>query len=254
MTQKKKVLVKPELHTDPRGPPPEYSVRVSARARHVHLKLSRRGELEVVVPRGYNRRRIPEVLAAKRAWLERARARVARQMEGLPAEYFELRPERVRLQAIGKAYAVSYRELAAARVAVDETAEALYVRGPITTPGACAQALRTWLRAKALQTLAPSLRRTGAQLKLPYAKLIVRSQRSRWGSCSSRGVISLNCKLLFLPPAQVHYLFVHELCHTRHLNHSARFWALVERKLPGYREQETALRNAWRHVPWWAGD
>jgi predicted metal-dependent hydrolase len=66
-------------------------------------------------------------------------------------------------------------------------------------------------------------------------------------------VISLTCKLLFVPPAQVHYLFVHELCHAKHRNHSARYLALVARKLPDYRRQKLALRGAWRYAPRWAG-
>ena len=75
-----------------------------------------------------------------------------------------------------------------------------------------------------------------------YARAQIRRQRTRWGSCSASGTISLNVCLMFLSPAVVRYLFVHELCHTRHMNHSAHFWALVERAYPGYRDAERWLK------------
>lgn len=233
---------------------PAYIVRVSARAKHVHLQLSWQGELEVVVPRGYNRRQIPKVIAAKRAWLERARARMHEELSALPSEFFQMRPARVRLRAVSRIYKVRYESAHGAPITIDEDGRALRVRGPIEDAAACAQALRVWLRTTARRTLTSWLQRTSEELKLPYTKVTIRSQRSRWGSCSARGAISLNCKLLFLPPTQVHYLFVHELCHTKHLNHSARYWAQVERKLPDYRRHETGLRDAWAYVPRWAGD
>lgn len=99
--------------------PPAYAVRVSPRARHVHLKLSWQGELEVVVPRGYSRRHIPKVIAAKSAWLERARARMHEQLSALPCEFFEQRPARVRLQALSRTYKVHYESASGTRVRIE---------------------------------------------------------------------------------------------------------------------------------------
>lgn len=237
-----------------RHSPAAYTVRVSSRAKHVHLKLSWQGELEVVVPRGYSRRHIPKIIAAKSAWLERARARMHQQLSALPCEFFEQRPARAHLQALSRIYQVHYEPVSGTRITIDEGGHALRVRGPVEDAVACAQALRAWLRSTARRTLTPWLQETSEDLNLPYAKVTIRNQQSRWGSCSARGVISLSCKLLFLPPAQVHYLFVHELCHTKHLNHSARYWALVRRKLPDYGRHEIGLRDAWACVPRWADD
>jgi len=92
------------------------------------------------------------------------------------------------------------------------------------------------------QELLPRLARWAAQLKLHPQRATIKRLRSRWGSCSARGNISLSYKLLFLSPAVRDYVIVHELCHLRELNHSARFWALVAAVLPEWRELRQELR------------
>ena len=79
----------------------------------------------------------------------------------------------------------------------------------------------------------------------------VRLQRTRWGSCSSRGRISLNLALVFQPPAVLRYLLVHELAHTRHMNHSRAFWAAVAACEPDYRRLDALLCKGWHNVPDW---
>ncbi|HXV97711.1 MAG TPA: M48 family metallopeptidase, partial [Anaerolineae bacterium] len=86
---------------------------------------------------------------------------------------------------------------------------------------------------------------------LPFKRAAIRGQKSRWGSCSSTGTISLNYKLLFLPVSLVRYVLIHELCHTRYLNHSKKFWSLVKQKEPAYKAAQIELRAAWRYVPGW---
>ena len=93
-------------------------------------------------------------------------------------------------------------------------------------------ALRAWLKAAAEARLAPRLLQLASDLKYSVSHVAIRCQRTRWGSCSTRGTVSLNCSLVFLRPEVVHYLFVHELAHTKHMNHSASFWRLVEKIEP----------------------
>ncbi|HEY9172550.1 MAG TPA: SprT family zinc-dependent metalloprotease [Verrucomicrobiae bacterium] len=79
--------------------------------------------------------------------------------------------------------------------------------------------------------------------QLTVRRLSVRNQRSRWGSCSRRGTISLNWRLIQTPPFVRDYIILHELMHLREMNHSARFWRLVEDVCPAYRQAERWLKQ-----------
>ena len=77
-----------------------------------------------------------------------------------------------------------------------------------------------------------------------YQNISVRRQRTRWGSCSKKGNLSFNYRLVLLAPAETDYIIVHELCHLREFNHSPKFWALVEQTIPNYRELRKKLKVA----------
>lgn len=82
-------------------------------------------------------------------------------------------------------------------------------------------------------------KRTGGR----YTSITVRDQKTRWGSCSSRGTLSFNYRLIFAPPAVLDYVVVHELCHLTHMNHSKAFWNMVGSVMPDYRIQKQWLRE-----------
>ena len=76
-----------------------------------------------------------------------------------------------------------------------------------------------------------------------YGRITIRNQRTRWGSCSSKGNLNFNCLLMLTPPEVIDYVVVHELCHRKEMNHSQLFWNEVARVLPGYAEQEKWLKT-----------
>lgn len=222
----------------------DYEVRHSLRARRPQLRVLPAGKVEVVVPRGFALHRVPAFVAAHRDWLQRTRARLTSQRPPLP-EIDGPYPTILRLEAIAEEWRVSYAPVARARIGKE-------MRTLILPEAASARALLLrWLKQRAAEALPPWLEQVSAELGLPYTQVAIRAQKTRWGSCSRAAHISLNCSLLFLSPALVRYLFVHELCHTRHLNHSRRYWALVAKCEPEYAQRGRELRAAGRHVPLW---
>lgn len=127
----------------------------------------------------------------------------------------------------------------------------LRVHAPAVTDRHVSQALVPWLTRLARHELSHRLRPLATEVGIDYSRMTVRRQRTRWGSCSTRGTISLNVCLLFQRPEVVRYLMLHELCHRRHMNHSKRFWSLVAAFEPGWKPLDVELLQGWRHVPAW---
>ena len=85
--------------------------------------------------------------------------------------------------------------------------------------------------------------RFAALIGVSYDRITIRAQKSRWGSCSGKGNLNFNCLLMLCPEDVRDYVVVHELCHRKELNHSPRFWAAVEKVLPGYKVQRKWLKD-----------
>ena len=83
----------------------------------------------------------------------------------------------------------------------------------------------------------------GEKMGVSYGAVTIRSQHTRWGSCSGKGNLNFNCLLVLTPPEVMDYVIVHELCHRWEMNHSVRFWAEVEKVLPDYRERKQWLKE-----------
>lgn len=115
-----------------------------------------------------------------------------------------------------------------------------------------ASTLKAWIRGQATVVLTEQLSRLAQQYDFSYQRCQVRHARTRWGSCSSQKSISLNAALVLLPVELVNYVLLHELCHTRQLNHSAKFWqemAQVDRNYLHHRQQLKKIKlPAWWHA------
>ncbi len=81
-----------------------------------------------------------------------------------------------------------------------------------------------------------------------YGRITIRNQKTRWGSCSSKGNLNFNCLLMLMPPEVIDYVVVHELCHRKEMNHSKAFWNEVEKVLPDYRTQVRWLKNEGNNI------
>lgn len=228
-----------------------YQIRVSLKAKHVYIKVSHLGEVEVVVPKGFDQRRIPEILQRRQDWIAKTIERIEAERQLVQSEPAGVLPERILLRSLAEEWSVTHRPLDGTSVKLFVVGDRQLVLQGLLEKDMCQEALRRWLTRKAYLHLIPWLERVSQDVTLTFSKASVRGQKTRWASCSSKKSISLNYKLLFLPPHLVRYVFIHELCHTIHLNHSLNFWTLVAQKEPNYKQLDIELRKAWRYVPTW---
>jgi len=230
-----------------------YAVKESERAKHVRLRISVfDASLTVVIPKGFDRGSIPEVIEQKQCWIARTRLRIAREREQTEAHPPAALPDHIHLRALDQDWQIEYVGDGGSGITLREGRDrTLTLTGPVDDAELCKHALRAWVGRRARAELAPWLRSVSEDHRLPVTTIQVRSQRTRWGSCSRHRTISINAKLLLLPPHLVEHVFVHELCHTIYLDHSRRYWAQVRKRVPHYRDLEAELRTAWRYVPVW---
>jgi predicted metal-dependent hydrolase len=203
-----------------------YTVRRSQRARRVRVNVHAHTGVEVVLPARVPERAAAAAVSELRPWIERrlaeahaALARVAERAGTLPylGSTLELVPQ-------------------AGRTRVHRQGERLLVPGGDARP-----ALERFYRRAARAELAERLDRATALAGTSYTGLDIRAQRTRWASCSASGRMSFNWRLLLAPERVLEYVVWHEVCHLEILDHSPRFWALLERRWPGYREDRAWL-------------
>lgn len=234
------------LLEEPAGDQAGWRVRASQRARRLTVRVFPGGGVEIVVPQGTGPRAVENFVRRYRSWIDRKVA----QYRPVEAATGNGLPEVVRFRFSGDHWRVEYVEAQGApRILVE--ADRLRLIGELSRVALLRHALQRFTMRAAHSMLVPLLARLAAECGLRYAHAQIRRQRTRWGSCSRHGTISLNACLLFQPAEVVRYLLIHELAHTRHMNHSRRFWALVESLEPRWRELDAELAQGWRAVPGW---
>jgi predicted metal-dependent hydrolase len=205
----------------------EYTVRRSTRARRVRVNVHAHAEVEVVLPSRAPERAAAAAVRELRPWIER---RLGEAHEALA---------RVAARAGTVPYLGDHLTLHAepGRTRVHRAGERLLVPDGDPRP-----ALERWYRRAARAEIAPRLDRATARAGTPYSDLSIRAQRTRWASCSADGSMSFNWRLLLAPAHVLDYVVWHEVCHLQILDHSPRFWALLERHWPDWREDREWLR------------
>ncbi len=224
-----------------------WHVRISRRARRLSMRVSPGGRVEVVVPPGVGIPAVERFVATHREWAERRLQELA--LDAPRAG--ERRPAAVELELPARRWDVEYTQ--SSRSSVKDSGEgSLRVRTPQGTDAQVGRALLRWLAREAEGHLRERLDTVSAETGFDYSRLILRRQRTRWGSCSSAGTVSLNVCLMFQRPEVVRYLMIHELCHRRHMNHSPAYWKLVASFEPHWRALDKELIKGWKNVPAWA--
>jgi predicted metal-dependent hydrolase len=226
----------PLAHVSDAVPGVEIPLRIvrSPRARRYLLRLDHDGAARLVIPRRGSQAEAMRFLERSRAWLER-RVAAWRSRQNLRQPWndgtlFLFHGELVRLNVESDLFGTT----------LSFANESL--RGVPPTKDYRA-AIQAHLRRIAERELPPRTRELAQLHGIAIGRVTVRAQKTRWGSCSARGTISLNWRLIHAPPFVQDYLIIHELMHRRQMNHSARYWKLVAEAFPRWREAESWLKK-----------
>ncbi len=213
-------------HALPGTPPVPLTLRKSARARRISLRISQLdGRVTLTYPNG----------VAERDALD-----FARQKEDWIRGHLEVQPETAVVQ-LGQSLPVEGRM----RRIVPETGRRVVLRpDEVGVPaGSEARRLERFLKELARDRLTEACDDYAAMLGREYATLTMRDTRSRWGSCSSAGGLMFSWRLILAPPEVLHYVAAHEVAHLVEMNHSTAFWAKVQEVFGPYKEPRRWLRD-----------
>ena len=197
-----------------------YTVRRSKRARNARVTVHPDRTVEVTLPQRAPERDAAKVVDQLRPWIDRRLRALDRAAEDVR------RPEGT-VPYLGTDLRLVPQP---GRTRVHRRGDELLVPAADPLP-----AIERWYRTQARKEVAPRLDAAVARAGTRYTNLTIRGQRTRWASCSSTGAMSFNWRLLLAPPAVLDYVVEHEVCHLEVMDHSPRFWGLLESRMPDWR-------------------
>jgi predicted metal-dependent hydrolase len=216
-----------------------YTLRRSFKARRVRLEVRQQTGLTVIVPRSYRIGQVPGLLKSKERWISRNLARFS-QSQSLSA------PRKLKsgdtVLHLGRDLKLVKQENHHDDIVVLE-GNRLAVRPDLFNNGLLELALEQWYRAEAARLINETADKLSYQMGISYQRIVIRGQKTRWGSCSRKKNLSFNWKLIMAPEPIVEYVIIHELLHLKEMNHSKRFWELVAQYCPDWREHKKWLKQ-----------
>ncbi len=228
--------------------PPAYNIRLSQKAKRLYLRIVPNLGLEIVIPiRQHRHFNVNQVLNQYKDWIVQHLST----FKILPPEHIT----ELNLRAINQTWQVQYQPTFSKQirhtVAIGTNNNTLNIYGAISDIPRTHNWLHNWLKLTAQKHLTTWLNSLSIQHNLPFSKATIRSQATLWGSCTADKNISLNYKLLFMPTELAQHILLHELCHTKYLNHSKNFWGLLTQLDPLCMQHDHAIRAGEKFVPAW---
>jgi len=230
--------------------PPPYTIRTSKRAKQVSLKITPSHGLELIIPSRARSPDIPALLEEHKTWILRSFRNLSAQITAY--ENIEA-PTELNIPALKFHWPIEYTATDSDKTYIKYARQTrtISIKGDIKNIKKIRSKLLTWLSPFAFNYFNEQLTNLSQQTNLNYNKLTVRAQKTRWGSCTTTGTISLNIKLLWLPENLIQHILLHELCHTIHPNHSTAFWKLLKTVDPYSESHQNHLKSSQQYLPLW---
>jgi predicted metal-dependent hydrolase len=206
-----------------------YQIRHSNKAKYLRLQINPSTGLEVVLPYGYKSEEAEKFVYKKREW-------ILKHLKSVPAaEEFTYLGDKIRIKQRFDLFLKKHK------TTLDK--DTLMIESPSGASEDINHIFNAWLKHRAKNYLTERAEYLAEQHGFSFKKLSLRNQKTRWGSCSASGNISLNYRLMKYRKDIIDYVIVHELCHLKELNHSKKFWKLVESMVPDYKSLKRELKS-----------
>lgn len=217
---------------------------VKTRRKTIGITIDMNGEIKVSAPLRISVKQIKEVVQKKADWIIKKVNEVRERNSNTVCREF-ISGEK--LLYLGKEYTLEIveKDSGQAEVLMQEDTMAVYISQGLLEESrkqAIKEALIKWYRQRFAEIVKDRIEKYSLQLKVAPCKVVIKDQKTRWGSCSKKGNINLNWRLIMALLHIIDYVVVHELCHLKVMNHSKDFWNLVESILPNYHESRKWLK------------
>ena len=215
-----------------------YIIKRSSVAKYARLEISSAG-LTIVIPKSYKLERIPDLLREKGRWVLSKLAKYSQAQ--LAIDERELKSGDT-IPYLGQDIEVVIQQIQgnADTVKLDRNKLVVGIR---TNNHRLYLALESWYRIQAGKFIREKVDEVSAYLGVRYNRITIRGQKTRWGSCSRRGNLSFNWKLMMAPEPVIDYVIIHEIAHLKEMNHTKKFWLLVAQHCPGWRQHKKWLKD-----------
>lgn len=223
-----------------------YSVSESRRARYPRFRIDAQKGLQVIIPAGMHVKNLDELFHRHQDWILKHLQRVAEMQTEQPQRQFISGES---LPFLGEAHTLEVNLIPGETITyIARQEQTIQVRLQSDIPEthrslAVRTVLQNWYRDQAKFYISNRVHELATHFGFQVGKITIRNQKTRWGSCSSKGNLNFNWRLMMAPPDAIDYLIIHELCHLREPNHSPRFWALVATYCPDYQYWKRWLKE-----------
>jgi predicted metal-dependent hydrolase len=223
----------------------KYSIRRSQRVKNTRLVVTP-DKIEVVAPPSVSERKIHAFVKSKQDWVIVARDKVVENKQSIKKQRPDSYTDGVIVPYKGQDIALRLKPEKANSLKIEANNQELNLYLPsqfIANNEFIRQTLIDWLKAQALKAVEECVGQYAQKYSLHPRFIRIKTQKSRWGSCGIHNDININWLLILAPTEVLEYVVIHEICHIKERNHSARFWRLVEAHLPEYQKQRNWLKK-----------
>lgn len=217
---------------------------IRSRRKTLSIEISIYGDVTVRVPQRMKLTEIQKMVELKRKWISQKRTEML--AKNLKVEKFY--EEGSKLYYLGREYKLKIEKGLGKNSTVIPKEEEIILYLPEEYELGIKVILREWYYNQAAEAIKKSVERYATLCNVTYQRITIRDQKTRWGSCSTKGNLNFNFRLIMAPPEVLDYVVVHELCHRIHMNHSQLFWDEVGKVLPDYQSSKEWLKQHTRQL------